>query len=74
MRKTVLCLLLALAFTYSCALAQEEDAFATYMLPDGAEAVFFAEAASLDVPDGLEPMYALMLTASFKSDVYVVRM
>ena len=74
MRKTVLCLLLALAFTYSCALAQKEDAFATYMLPDGAEAVFFAEAASLDVPDGLEPMYALMLTASFKSDVYVVRM
>lgn len=74
MRKTIVCLLLALALACSCALAQEEDTFATYMLPDGAEAAFFTEAATLDVPDGLEPMYALMRTAGAGSDVYVVRM
>ena len=74
MRKIFLCLLLALAFTCSCAAAQEEDTFATYMLPDGAEVAFFTEAAGLDVPGGLEPMYALMRTANVNSDVYLVRM
>lgn len=74
MRRIVLCLMLALAFTCSCAFAQEEDTIATYMLPDGAEAVFFTDAFTMEAPDGLEPMYALMRTANADSDVYLVRM
>ena len=73
MLKRLLALLFCLLFLMSSAVAQEES-FATYQLPQGAQACYITQAKELDVPEGLEPMYNLMQHATMLGDVYLMRM
>ena len=73
MFKRLLALLFCLLILAPSALAQE-GAFATYQLPQGAQACYFTQAKELDVPEGLEPMYNLMQHATMLGDIYLMRM
>lgn len=65
----LMCLLLI-----SVASAEESDIIVTYALPEGATECHVAEAATLVVPDGLDPLYGLMSNASPHSDAYLISM
>ena len=73
MFKRLLALLFCLLILAPSALAQE-GSFATYQLPQGAQACYFTEAREFDVPEGLEPMYNLMQHATMLGDLYLMRM
>ncbi|MCI6041279.1 MAG: hypothetical protein MR742_12290 [Clostridiales bacterium] len=64
-----LCILLAVAPAYA-----QEDTFATCQMPEGSESLYITEAAGIEIPHGLEDMYALMLDTNDQSDVYITRM
>ena len=64
------CLMMILCMTA----ALGEGSIATYELPPGAEVRYISEASDFAVPEGLEPMYALMQNASPYGDIYLVRM
>lgn len=57
----------------ACALAQEAP-IASYELPEGAQTCHVLEAQTLQVPEGLEALYAAMTQVSPAGDVYLVRM
>lgn len=50
------------------------ETFAAYQLPQGSQACYITDSGSLEPPEGLEPMYALMSTAAARTDVYLMRM
>lgn len=72
--KRLLWLVAALCFILTPALAQENEPICSYTVAEGAQACLLQEASELDVPEGLEAMYALMRSASAASDVYLIRM
>lgn len=57
----------------ACALA-EEAPIASYELPEGAKTCHVLEAQTLEVPEGLEALYAAMTQVSPSGDVYLVQM
>jgi len=75
--KRLIAALLALLLCFSCAAAQEEEdsSIASYYLPDGAQ-VFYLPMGEMPetVPDGLNPMYELMLDVTPRGDVYLIQM
>lgn len=56
------------------AAAQEGAPIVTYALPQGAVEWALEQAQGMPVPDGLQPMYDLLLNASAEGDVYIVQM
>ena len=73
MPKRLLALLLCFLMFVPSSLAQE-GSFATYQLPQGAQACYITQAQEFDVPEGLEPMYNLMQHATLQGDIYLMRM
>lgn len=70
--KRFFALLTALALWGAGALAQAAP-LAVYETPDGAQARYITEA-DFDIPQGMEPAYALMQNASLRGDIYLLRM
>ena len=70
--KRLLALLLSLLMLFSVSSA--EGGIAAYLTPSGAQMVYLGDGISLEIPEGLEPLYDLMFTASYMSDVYLMRM
>ena len=73
MLKRLLALILICLSLASAAYAQD-GSFATYQLPQGAQACYITQMQELDVPEGLEPMYNLMQHATLQGDIYLIRM
>lgn len=67
-------LALMLSLCPLAALAEDDGTFATCVMPEGAETIDVYSLSRLEVPQGLETLYAAMSNASNRGDVYITRM